>query len=127
MRWLFDANRIQGRALDYGCGRGFDANYYGLDANDPVWRPTSIQGCYGTITCIYVLNVIEESAQENVLRQLKELLTEDGTAYIAVRRDLPKEGKPGRGCYQRYVELDAQKVRETSGYAIYAIGCDSAS
>jgi hypothetical protein len=127
MRWLFNADLIKGRALDYGCGRGFDANYYGLDAYDPVWCPASIEGRYDTITCLYVLNVIDASAQKNVLQQLKELLADGGTAYVAVRRDLPKDGKPGRGCFQRYVELDVKKVRETSGYAIYAVGCDSVS
>jgi len=127
MRWLFDADLITGRTLDYGCGRGFDASYYGLDAYDPVWCPASLRGPYDTITCIYVFNVIEESAQSNLLRQIRDLLSEDGIAYIVVRRDLPKEGRAGRGCFQRYVELDTPKIREVAGYAIYSVRRHSTS
>ena len=39
MLYLAEQNLLQGRVLDYGCGHGFDADYYDLCGYDPYLRP----------------------------------------------------------------------------------------
>jgi SAM-dependent methyltransferase len=123
MRWLQQEGLIEGRVLDYGCGRGFDAGHYGFDAYDPNWRPRCVSGTYDTVTCIYVLNVVTGAVAADIILKVRRLLAPGGTAYIAVRRDIPRAGRKGRGCYQRYVTLDAPAIllKETSSFAVYAL------
>ena len=71
------------------------------------------------------LNVVDEDTQDAILDELRSLLTDEGQAFVAVHRDLPHEGREGRGVWQRYVVLDAPLIRETSGYAIYSVGTKS--
>ena len=35
-------DEIFGECLDYGCGRGFDCDYFGIDGYDPNWRRSQI-------------------------------------------------------------------------------------
>ena len=110
---------LKGRVLDYGCGRGHDAQHFDIFGYDPHWQPIMPAGCFDTITCIYVLNVVTEEVQAEILEKIPSHLVPGGHAYLAVRRDLPKEGKQGRGVFQRFVVLDLPVLAQNSGYAIY--------
>jgi SAM-dependent methyltransferase len=104
-RYLSEHGLINGRALDYGCGRGFDAKALGLEKYDPYYEPTPPIGKYDTILCIYVLNVLPIEWQDEILAKLRQLLAPSGKAYIAVRRDFFTVGYTSIGTYQRKVEL----------------------
>jgi hypothetical protein len=120
-KFLIDSSRINGRVLDYGCGRGFDADYFGWDKYDPYYNPVSIFGPYDTIVCNYVLNVIpNESDRTATLTTIKNLLCDGGAAYITVRREKNKlNGWTKNGTYQTRVELDLPIVKQTNDYCIY--------
>lgn len=119
MRFLGRKGFLVGRGLDFGCGRGFDAFHFGMTGYDPHWRPERPQGLFELVTCNYVLNVITPEAQAQVLDEVLGFLAPGGSAYFSVRRDLPQAGKPGRGCFQRFVELDLDLVVENRSFAIY--------
>lgn len=138
MQWLSEKGLIDGLALDYGCGKGFDADYYAMDKLDPHFtegrivlvkdKTTTVTkysyGAYDTITCNYVLNVIESQEERDaVLKEIQFMLCESGKAYITVRRDKDVvEGYTSRGTYQSAVELDLPVVKEVKGkYIIYLL------
>ena len=105
--------------LDYGCGRGRDVEELGCDGHDPHWFPMDLSGhtgFYNTILCTYVLNVVDEATQAEILVDLRRLLRPEGTAYITVRRD-KKEWKG----VQRFVELDLPVEHSCSGFCIYRL------
>ena len=112
---------LQGRVLDYGCGRGFDADQLDLEKYDPHWFPKEPEGLFDTITCIYVLNVVSEETQTWIIENVSKLLTPGGHAYFAVRRDLPREGEEGRGTWQQFVLLDLPLLTQKSTFAIYKL------
>lgn len=119
MRWLIENGYFVGEPkLDYGCGRGYDADELGIAGYDPHWRPVDITGKYEFISCNYVLNVVPAEEQQQIVNTVLDLLTPQGFAYFSVRRDLPKEGKQGR-VYQHYVTLELDRIVDTSGFAIY--------
>lgn len=107
--------------LDYGCGKGFDADYYGLDKYDPHYFPKPVLlGKYEVITCNYVLNVIPDVIdRDNVLDKIKSLLSPEGVAYISVRRDLSAPIVKGRGCDQVLVELNLPVLYKDNATCIY--------
>ena len=79
--------------LDFGCGRGGDVERlveqgYDVKGYDPNHRPEMPEGEFSTVTCNYVLNVIDRRTGLDVLRQIRDRLTEGGQAYISVRRDI---------------------------------------
>jgi len=121
LRKLLDKKSISGNVLDYGCGKGFDAEYlqrlgYSVDSYDPHWKPDGIkkQG-YDSIVCNYVLNVLETDEEIlSVIRRAASLLNKDGRAYFSVRRDVKKSGFTSRG-FQRNVVLSAPVLYEKSG------------
>lgn len=126
-RWLHAQGLLVGRCLDYGSGRGKDAEVFKMDAYDPFFEPVAPDGPYDTILCTYVLNVLPEYAAMPgrprmdgvIVRALRNLLTQDGVAYVTVRRDV--------GCTetQRHVELDLPIIRELSGrYVTYEVNKD---
>ena len=118
LRWLREHRLIRGKALDYGSGRQC---WYGMTCYDPHWRPKRPTGQFDTITCNYVLNVVTPAVQRTILADIRRLLRAGGTAYVTVRRDLPRAGKTGRGTVQRYVVLKLPSVRRTAGYEIYVL------
>jgi len=102
--------------LDYGCGRGHDSRYlnqngYSCTPYDPHWNPSvSLRsGSYDYITCTFVLNVVKEETERDILLDMGRLLKNGGTAYITVRRDIKVFGKTTRG-FQRQVLLGLPKV-----------------
>ena len=123
MRGLFDKGRITGRALDYGSGRGFDAAHFGMECYDPHYSPLMPDGLFETVTCNYVLNVIE-SAEERlrVMRAIQNALAPNGTAYITVRNDKKALiGKTRTGTWQGLIVLDLPVVQRGSGYVTYEL------
>ena len=108
-----------GQRLDYGCGRGFDADFFHMDRYDPHYSPRKPTKKYDTISCNYVLNVVSQFDGDNILEEIKGLLQPSGFAYITVRRDIKKEGFTSKGTYQRNVILDLPILKETKTYCIY--------
>jgi len=118
--WLVKNAKLIGRILDYGCGRGKDVNSFGVEGYDPNWGFPLPAGDFDTIVCNYVLNVVDEDEQEEILEHIKSLLSTIGRAFIIVRRDLKVEGQSGRKGYkQRMVYLPLERIHDTSGYQIY--------
>jgi len=122
--WLASQGLLKGRMLDFGCGKGEAARYYHMDCYDPYHAPNfnfdAAWGTYDTITCNYVLNVVDEQTQDKILQTIRKLLAPGGIAYISVRRDIAKEGQQGAGTWQRWVELSYPSTRRVTGsYEIY--------
>ena len=127
MKWLISKLLIKfGIALDYGCGRGSDADIYGFYKYDPYYFPDTsclTPDTYDTIICNYVLNVIEDSTvRDNIVKNIKNMLKSNGEAYIIVRRDVKKEGYTTKGTYQCNVVLNLPVVHEKkNNYCIYKL------
>ncbi len=124
MRVLSRRKLLCGATLDYGCGRGFDADYLDIQGYDPHWRNDEsilFPMYYNTITCNYVLNVIEsQDEREKVLDHIFWLLAPKGIAYITVRRDGHElKGKTKSGSWQGYVILDEFVEYENQSFCIY--------
>lgn len=129
MQWLADRGALahHDNILDYGCGKGFDADYFEIDKYDPTFFPDlDAYRRYDIITCNYVLNVVNVSEQEEILEKIRDLLVIGGKAYFSVRRDIKTEGFNKRGTYQRNVVLDDRfkLLKVTKGYALYEITKD---
>ncbi len=105
--------------LDYGCGRGIDADTYKLEKWDPWFFPGMPKGKFDTIMCNYVLNVISPGQEDIALWKIKNLLKPNGCAYITVRRDIKRDYSTSKGTIQRRVYLGLGIARETSSYCIY--------
>ena len=118
---------IDGRSLDYGCGRGQDAERLNMERYDPYYFDTQPVGQFRTITCNYVLNVIPSTCDILIcLNKIQSLLTQHGTAYITVRRDIKEETVSKRGTYQRPVYLhNVDTLNANSSYETYIIYKDS--
>lgn len=114
MQYLRSQGLLEGRILDYGCGRGEDvailkAMGHDIIGYDPYWAPIPLTGTglYGTITCIYVMNCISDREIINdIARHMLDLTSQTGSIYIAVRNDIKNltEHKE-RGTFQGEVEL----------------------
>jgi SAM-dependent methyltransferase len=106
MKYLTNNGLLFGRVLDYGSGRGFDADFLQIERFDPYYFPHEPNGLYNTITCNYVLNVVDTKVQQLIISKIYNLLKPNGIAYFTVRRDNFKEGFTKKGTYQRLVKLD---------------------
>ena len=96
-RILFERNLLQGRALDYGCGMGSDVlllkeKGINITGYDPYYFPEKPTEKFDTIICFYVLNVLMQEEQSDVIMEISALLKPNGKAYFAVRRDITYEG-----------------------------------
>lgn len=127
--WLHKKGFIKGTVLDYGCGHGKDVEFLkskGLKAVgfDPHYKNEYPNGKFDTITCIYVLNVVNTITQSDILMSVSELLKSGGKAYFVVRRDITKEGfrmhyvhkKP---TYQTNVKLPYKSIYQSESCEIY--------
>jgi len=129
-RWLFQRGLLKGSVLDFGCGLGKDIDVLGskgiaIGGYDKHYQPQFPSQRFDTIMCIYVLNVILPEEQALVLMQISRLLKPDGTAYIAVRRDVRYEGYRmhklhQRRTYQCNVKLNYTSVFRNESCEIYA-------
>lgn len=107
--------------LDYGSGKGYDALYYQTAMYDKYHFPYKPKRKYKTIVCNYVLNVIKKTEGLEILKDIQDMLSEDGTAYIAVRRDVKGQHWYARGTYQRRCMLDLPILAENYTCAIYIL------
>lgn len=121
--WLNRAGRLKGRMLDYGCGRGGDADRLDCEGYDPHYRPVVPVGPFDTIICNFVLNVIEShSVRRSVLSDIDSLLADDGRAYITVRTDKCElTGRKANHTWQSLVVLDLPVVKRGNGYIVYML------
>lgn len=117
---------LQGRILDYGCGKGSDVSIlqnkgYSIEGYDPYYFPQTVLSKYDTILCTYVLNVIpEEHIRESVLQHISGVLL--GSVYITVRTDIMcLKGWTKRGTWQGLIELDLPVVFSNSKYRTYVL------
>ena len=130
-RYLKEKGLLVGKLLDYGCGKGKDADILGATKYDPHFFPDmdalysnldTIQ--FDTIYCNFVFNVVEDAAERIVvLKNLCNHLKSGGTCYITVRRDKKKlKGKTSKGTWQGYIEFDLPVVYEKKGnFIIYKL------
>jgi diadenosine tetraphosphate (Ap4A) HIT family hydrolase len=94
---LLNKGLLEGDILDFGCGYGKDVELLKLkglsiDGYDKHYLPKYPTKKFDTIICIYVLNVLMQEEQSNVLMEISQLLKSSGKAYFAVRRDIVYEG-----------------------------------
>ena len=128
-RYLLQHNLLKGRILDFGCGFGYDTDElkkrdYDIIGYDNYYRPDYPEGKFDTIICNYVLNVLEPYAQAEVLMNVTNLLSPNGTAYFTVRRDLTEEGFRLHAIHKQYtyqcnVKLPFQSLIRNSSYELY--------
>lgn len=110
------------RMLDYGCGKGQDADHYGLEKYDPYYFPTRPVGKFYFIFCNYVLNVVSVEEEKKIIDDILSLLSDGGKAFVSVRRDVKEDGFTDKGTYQRNVVLSYPVVYENKGhYCIYLL------
>lgn len=123
MQRLAEDGLLNGRMLDYGCGKGIDAEFYGMESFDPHFQPDMPPGKFETITCNYVLNVIEcPMSRYNVLLSIRFRLTTNGLAYITVRNDKTQlNGVTSIGTWQGHIELDLSMQHRCMGYVTYIL------
>lgn len=94
MRQLLSEGRILGRSVDYGCGvdphglPGYDPMVPGRTYHPATWPDPGNEPLFDTVTCIYVLNIVDAPTAEELVIDIESLLTRTGTAYFAVRSDL---------------------------------------
>lgn len=131
LKWILE-NQVKltdrHRVLDYGCGRGQDADTFDWQKYDPNWFPEHplanplIESGYDYIFCIYVLNVLPNPEdREFVIGDLRRLLDDGGVAYIAVRADA------GIDDVKHQIRLDSddhpsvEAVRKCAKYQIWRV------
>ncbi len=109
--------------LDYGCGRGFDVKHFGIAGFDPHYSPDMPSGRFDTITCNYVLNVIESPGdRRRVIKDIKSRLYPGGRAYFTVRTDKSKlKGCTSKGTWQGLIMMDAPIVARGSSFITYEV------
>jgi diadenosine tetraphosphate (Ap4A) HIT family hydrolase len=96
-RILLERNLLRGDTLDYGCGLGSDVTLLKekgvkITGYDPHYFPEKPTQKFDTIICFYVLNVLMQEEQSDVIMEISTLLKPNGKAYFAVRRDITYEG-----------------------------------
>lgn len=128
-RKLLGLGCIDGRVLDYGCGYGADVDFlrqkgFEVEGYDPHHAPERPEGTFDTILCHYVLNVLMQREQTDVLMDVSEYLRPSGSAFYTVRRDLRRTGfrehyKHGVPTYQTDVRLPFETTVRTEFCEIY--------
>jgi SAM-dependent methyltransferase len=104
---LLKKELIEGRVLDFGCGRGFDADELGFEKYDKHYFPKKPKGKFDTVLCNYVLNVLPYAWQrQRVVEEAFSYLKCGGALFITVRRDKEAlKGWTGKGTWQGHVRL----------------------
>lgn len=125
-RWLVEHGHVKGRVLDFGCGFGFDADYYGWEAFDPYYRQAEPSGLFDTIICNHVLNMLTRGSRHQAMERMQELLEASGMAYLIVPRNIPTSGKLAlRKRIQNYVRLSLPSVYADGSLEMYRMDSGS--
>lgn len=119
-RWLLKQDLLKGRILDYGCGRGKDAEVLNCEKFDPNYSPTMPRGKFNVIICHYVLNVVIKEDENRIIEDVNKRLRKNGKAYFTVRRDKFKHGFNGRS-YQRWSKPKLKSIHKTSDFEMYIL------
>lgn len=109
VKWLIAKGLLVGRVLDHGCGKGDICKFTDIpnaEQYDPIWHPRRPQGVFDTIYSGFVLNTMPEAERGRVINDIKRYLAPGGTAYIAVRRDVKREGITSTGSEQTLFPLE---------------------
>jgi SAM-dependent methyltransferase len=125
VKYLISKGLLVGRVLDHGCGKGDICRFTDIpnaEQYDPTHHPIRPQGVFDTIYSGFVLNTMPEAERGKVINDIKRYLAPGGTAYIAVRRDVKKEGLTSIGSEQYNVVLSFPKLVDQAGkFAIYVM------
>jgi diadenosine tetraphosphate (Ap4A) HIT family hydrolase len=129
MKRLKRLGLLTGEILDFGCGYGLDIDIlskegFNITGFDKYYQKKYPTKKFDTITCIYVLNVLDSLEQSDVLMSVSELLKPGGKAFFVVRRDIKHEGfrmhfihkKP---TYQTNVKLPFESIYKSDSCEIY--------
>jgi hypothetical protein len=117
---LVERKLVRGRALDYGCGFGFDADHFGWESFDPYYRQKTPEGLFDTIICNHVAHMLTRDSRQELFVAIDNLLTPTGLAYISVTRCIPTIGKAGlRKRIQNYVTLSLPSVFRDDQMEVY--------
>lgn len=143
--WLIKHHYLrsgQSKILDYGCGYGSDVlllrrwnKGYPVQGYDPYHKDIDMTKgfpyvgnlYFDVVLCTYVLNVVDEQEQLDIIRKMWQYTRANGHLYISVRRDIATgttvfKHLDGTWHLQRFVELDSKyfmKLYENTKFAIY--------
>lgn len=128
-KYLLEHNLLHGSILDFGCGYGADVEFlhrrgFDIIGYDSYFQPILPDRQFDTILCTYVLNVLDQQQQEEVMQQVKSLLTPHGAAFFTVRRDLKNFGYKYHKAQKAYtlqtnVQLSLPSVTKNAKFEIY--------
>lgn len=123
---------LEGEVLDFGCGRGTDADLLGADKYDSHYSPEIPTKIYGTVLVVYVLNTVY--SQRIVLLHAMSFVKPGGLIMVACRT--PKEVNKcaslakwtvhgtgwvtGSGTYQQ--GLSSWEIKSIIGWEVIAEG-----
>lgn len=91
---LFNNEKIFGRVLDYGSGKGKDTEFlrsknqlvFCWDDHHPSDSLNTINSrFYDTIICNYVINTVQDWYRKTIINHITSLLAIKGSAYITTR------------------------------------------
>ena len=101
---------VKGRVLDFGCGKGSDADILGADKYDPHFFPEKPKGLYDTVLCTYVLNTT--FFPKDVLKRVCEYVKPGGTIIVSTRSitEVNKAAKKGNWAEYRGGYLTGKKT-----------------
>lgn len=120
---LADLNILSNDVLDFGCGYGFDAEYYKWEKFDPYYYDKYPDKQFSNIVCINVLNVVSKKIRKEIITNIQELLSENGIAYLCVPRNIPIKGKYSgfERRPQNYVILSLESIYNDKNIEIYKL------
>lgn len=118
---------LSDNVLDYGCGYGFDADYFKWDKYDPCYFDNYPNKQFQNIVCINVLNVVSKRIRNEIIKNIQELLNDDGKAYLCVPRNIPIAGKYSNfeRRPQNYVILTLNSIFKDKKIEIYELNKNS--
>jgi hypothetical protein len=119
---LKELNVIKGSTIDYGCGYGFDADLNNWDKYDPYYFENKLDKLYDTVVCINVLSAVSSKIRNEIIESIREILNDEGTAYLCVPRNIPITGKLS-GFHRRpqnYVVLTLNSIYKNKEIEIYS-------